>query len=168
MQRSQRIDLAATILVATLALAGCGGQAPSTPGASAAAATGATLTGHPLVGAWITEVTKQDLEAGGITDPAARNENSGRFTWTYGADGNWAQVQESLDGSPISNPVFRGTFTVDGNTLVMTTLFPTEYRDSGLHYTWSIAGDSLTLDLLDPPDPILPLVVESHPWTRAS
>jgi hypothetical protein len=171
MQRSRRVDVATTIVAAALALAACGGGAASTPGTSAATAnttTGATLAGNPLVGAWTTAVTKQDLEGGGITDPAARNENSGRFTWTFGPDGTWTAVQESLDGSPINNPIFRGTFTVDGSSLVMTTVFPAEYRDEGLHYTWSIAGDALTLDVLDPPDPILPLVVESHPWIRAS
>ncbi|MEO8274045.1 MAG: hypothetical protein ABI620_08255, partial [Chloroflexota bacterium] len=123
---------------------------------------------HPLIGSWITSVTKDDLATGGVTDPAARNENSGRFTWTFGADRTWTTVQESLDGSPINNPIFRGTWTVDAGTFVMTTEFPAEYKDSGLHYTWTIDGNALTLDLLEPPDPLLPLVVETHPWLRAS
>jgi hypothetical protein len=169
MHRPGQIDLAGTILVMTVALAACASQAASTPGASAASGTdAASSAGHPLVGAWTTSVTKEDLAEGGITDPAARNENSGRFTMTFSADGAWTSVQESLDGSPVNNPVSRGTYTVDGSTLVMTTAFPTEYKDNGLHYTWSIDGDALTLDVLDPPDPLLPLVVESHPWIRAS
>jgi hypothetical protein len=168
MQRPRQIDLAATILGAALALAACGGQAASTPGLSAATGTGASLAGRPLVGTWTTTVTKEDLAAGGITDPALQNENSGHFSWTFGADGTWTAVQQSLDGSPITNPVFRGTYTVDGDGLVMTTTFPTDYRDNGLHYTWAIAGNAIRFDILDAPDPLLPLVVEAHPWTRAS
>ena len=168
MYHPRRMHLVATILGAAFALAACGGQAVPTPGPSAAPGTGAALTGHPLVGTWTTSVTKADIAAGGITDPAAQNENSGQFSWTFGADGSWTAVQQSLDGSPITNPVFRGTYTVDGDKLVMATEFPTDYRDNGLHYTWSIAGDAATFDVLDPPDSLLPLVVESHPWTRAS
>jgi hypothetical protein len=127
----------------------------------------AVPAGHPLVGAWTTEVTKADLRAAGVTDPGALNENSGRFTWTFAPDGTWTSVQESLDGAPVHNPVFRGTWVVDGGTFVAKTTFPEQYRDEGLHYSWTAAGDEVRFDLLDPPDPILPVVVETHAWIRA-
>jgi hypothetical protein len=157
-----RRQLAGLVLAAGVA-------ACATPGASppADATPPAALAGHPLVGAWTVDVTRADLAAGGIADPNAQNENSGRFVWTFAADGTWTQVQQSLDGAPVNNPVFQGTFTVDGDQLVMTTQFPEEYRDDGLHYTWVVEGEEARFDLLDPPDPMLPLIVETHPWKRA-
>jgi hypothetical protein len=166
--------LAVAAAIAGAALAGCASPGASSPGASspgAPPATGATppvpLAGHPLLGTWTTDITRADLAAGGVPDSGVQNENSGRFLWTFAADGTWTQVQQSLDGAPVNNPVFRGTFTIDGDQLTATTEFPQAYRDSGLHYTWTIDGDEVRFDLLDPPDPVLPLIVESHPWTRA-
>jgi hypothetical protein len=129
-------------------------------------ATGAAVSSSPLVGVWQTTITKADLEAGGVADPGAQTENSGKFIWTFAPDGTWTQIQQGLDGAHLNNPVFGGTWTVDGGNLVAVTEFPTEYRDSGLHYTWAIEGSELRFDLLDPPDPMLPIVMEAHPWTR--
>jgi hypothetical protein len=154
--------------VATIAIAACGG-----PGASGGSATtpptgsGAIPADHPLIGTWTTDVTRADMAAAGISDPAGQNENSGRFTWTFAPDGTWTQVQESLDGAPVMNPIFRGTYTVDGASFVMVTTFPPEYADAGLHYRWALEGDAMRFDLLDPPDATLPIIVETHPWARA-
>jgi hypothetical protein len=162
--------LVLTELIVLVALvAGCG----SPGGSGATGSTGPARSGSaipadlPLLGTWTVEVTKGDLEAGGVADPGTRNENSGRFTWTFNPDGTWTEVQESLDGSPIINPVFRGEFRVSGSTLTATTTFPEQYRDDGLEYAWTVDGDDLRLDILNPPDPVLPLVVETHPWKRA-
>ena len=168
-----------TLLAITTVLGACGapvGSGSGAPPSAAGPAAGSPGPGSaeagipadfPLLGSWTVEVTKADLEAAGISDPRARNENSGRFTWTFNPDGTWTTVQESLDGSPVNSPVFRGTYSVDGSTLTSTTTFPDEFRDAGLHYTWALNGDEVRLDLLDPPDPILPLIVETHPWRRA-
>jgi hypothetical protein len=142
----------------------CGGGAPSSAGSSGGSP---AVAGTPLVGAWTTSITKADLSAAGITDPGLQNENSGRFTWTFAQGGTWTAAQESLDGSPINTPVFRGTYTVDHESLVATTTYPEQYRDSGLHYTFAIEGSSVRFDVLDPPDTILRVIVETHPWTRA-
>jgi hypothetical protein len=147
-----------------LVVMACGGGATRTAGSSGGSS---PLAGSPLVGAWTTSITKADLSAAGMTDPGLQNENAGRFTWKFAQDGTWTSAQESLDGSPINTPVFRGTYTVDGQSLVSTTTYPEQYRDSGLHYTFSIDGSSVRFDVLDPPDTILPVVVETHPWTRA-
>lgn len=153
--------------VLTAAIAGCGGGTSSgtssgTPGASAA-----ITAGHPLVGTWTVEVTRADLAAGGVSDPGLQNENAGRFTWTFAPDGSWTSIQQSLDGAPIANPVFRGTYEIEGETLVATTAFPEQFADQGLRYTWVASGDEVRFDLLDAPDPILPIIVESHPWKRS-
>jgi hypothetical protein len=149
-------------------LAACGSPGRAGSGSSTApTAASAVPADFPLLGSWTVDITKDDLEAGGISDPLVRNENSGRFTWTFSSDGTWTEVQESLDGSPVVNPIFRGTFRVNGATMTATTTFPDAYKDTGLHYTWTVAGDEARLDLLDPPDPILPLIVETHPWKRA-
>lgn len=159
---ARRLAFAATLAVMAGA---CSTGATVTPGSSSLPGTGGA---SPLVGAWVTTVTREDLTAAGITDPGALNENSGRFTTTYGADGTWTSVQESIDGAPINSPVFRGTYTIDGSSLVMKTEFPAQYQDAGLHYTWTLDGTALRLDLLDPPDALLPVIVEAHPWTRAT
>jgi hypothetical protein len=147
--------------VVALLFGACGGRI-------ATASPGPGVPGDlPLVGTWVTTITKADLTAAGVTDPGLQNENSGRFTWTFVADGTWTSVQQSLDSAPLNSPISRGTYTVSGGTFVAVTLFPEEYRDKGLHYTWSVDGAGLHLDVLDPPDPMLPVVVETHPWTRS-
>ena len=157
---------ALTVLGGLAACTATGGTpGPGTAGAPTAGASGAPASA--IVGSWTSTISKADLADAGIADPNVQNENSGRFTTTFGADGDWTTVQAATDGSPINNPVFRGTYTVEGSSLVMTTTFPAEYVDKGLHYTWSVDADGLHLDLLDPPDPILPVVVESHPWSPA-
>ena len=150
------------VMLGSLAL-GCASPGTSMPSGSAAG----SLAGHPLIGSWTAEVTRADVAEAGFTDAGTQNENAGRFTWTFAPDGTWTNVQESLDGAPVMNPVFRGTFSVEGTTLTATTTFPPEYADAGLHYAWSIDGDELRLDVLDPPDPIIPIIVETHPWQRA-
>ena len=161
------------LLLVTLALAsaaGCGTTGTSgtpPPAGTQPASSGGTIPAtFPLLGAWVTSITKADLVAGGVTDAGLQNENSGRFTWTFAPDGTWTQVQESLDGSPINAPVFQGTYTVDGQSIVATTTFPEQYRDSGLRYDWVLEGDAVRFDLITPPDPLLPIIVETHAWTR--
>ena len=149
--------------VAALIVGACGGPAPATPPTDP---TPRESGPHALVGSWTTTITKSDLEAAGLTEPGLLNENSGRFTWTFLPDGTWTSVQESLDGSPIVSPVYRGTYTASAATFVATTEFPEQYRDSGLPYTWLLDGDELRLFVLDPPDAVMPVIVETHPWTR--
>ena len=164
---------AAALAVVAVAAAGCGGSTgPTGPGgsaatgSSAASGSGAIPAGHPLIGAWTVDVTRADFAAGGITDPGAQNENSGRFTWTFAPDGTWTSIQQSLDGAPINSPIFRGTYSIEGDTLIAKTAFPEAYADEGLHYTFAITGDEVRFDLLDPPDATLPIIVETHPWRR--
>jgi hypothetical protein len=161
LERTRALLLVAAVLVPLGCGSGTSGPTGSPTGTSAAASS-------PLVGAWVTSITKADLAAAGVTDPGLQNENSGRFIWTFEPDGSWTSVQESLDGSPLNNPVFRGTYTVDGSSLVAITEFPAEFRDAGLHYTFTLEGSSVRFDILDPPDPMLPAIVETHAWTRAS
>ena len=170
MSDPRRVLVLAFVLVA--AAAGCGGGGAST---TTTTATGSPAVSYepapadfPLLGAWTTTITREDLEAGGITDPGLLNENSGRFTWAFEADGTWRTVQQSLDDAPVMNPAFEGYYTVADGVIEATTTFPEQYADDGLHYAFTLDGDAVTFDLLDPPDPILPLVIETHPWTRTS
>lgn len=167
---------AALFLGVALVAAACDSGKPAATGPAIAGptstnpASGRVLppSGFALLGSWVTTVTKADFAAAGVTDPALQNENSGRFTWTFGPDGTWTVVQESIDGSLINNPVFRGGYIVAGDTLVVTTEFPSDNRDAGLHYTWTKDGSAVRFDVIDAPDPMLPVIVESHPWTPAS
>lgn len=124
--------------------------------------------GFPLIGAWTTTITRDDLRAGGVTAEGLLGENSGIFTWAFEADGTWRQVQIGLDGSPLLNPVFSGYFFVDGDVLVAVTEFPEQFADDGLRFEFEVDGDAATFDLLNPPDPMLPVIIEAHPWTRGT
>lgn len=122
--------------------------------------------GLPVLGTWVTTISRADLESVGVVDPGTLNENTGRFTWSLDPDGTWRTVQESLDDAPVLNPVFSGTFVVEGDgVLLVTTTFPEAYRDAGLRYTWRVAPDgSVVFGVPNPPDPVLRAVVETHPW----
>jgi hypothetical protein len=63
-------------------------------------------------------------------------------------------------------PAFSGYYTVDDDVMVAVTEFPEQYRDDGLRYEFEVSGDMATFDVLNPPDPMLPVIVESHPWAR--
>jgi hypothetical protein len=122
-----------------------------------------------LVGTWQATVTREDLQAGGVSEAGLLNENSGRFTRSFGADGTWTAAQESLDGSPIHNPVFRGSYTVEGAEFRSHIDFPPEYQGNDERYGWAVHGSELRLTLVEPTDDVLArLVTESHPWTRTS
>jgi hypothetical protein len=156
--------LAAIAASALLVVTGC---APGSGGSSTGATSGPAPSGaEALVGSWQTTITKDDLRGGGITEAGLLNENSGIFTWTFRADGVWTNAQMSQDGSAIDAPVFRGTYWIEGDTLVAVTEFPSQYRDAGLHYHWHVTGQQLVVDLLDPPDPTAALIAELHPWVR--
>ena len=168
-------QFACAILAGAFLIIGCSAGPRSSPapsGASVAPSQSAigvpAPSGFPLIGSWTTSITKDDLRAAGITDPGLLNENSGRFVWTFAQDGTWTSVQQSLDGSPIRAPVFRGHYTVDGPILVAVTEFPPEYRDAGLRYRWALANGQVRFELLNPPDPIAPVIVSAHPWTAGS
>ena len=168
-------QFACAILAGAFLITGCSTAPPSSPAASGASvapsqsAIGVPApSGFPLIGSWTTSITKDDLRAAGITDPGLLNENSGRFVWTFAQDGTWTSVQQSLDGSPIRAPVYRGHYTVDGPILVAVTEFPPEYRDAGLRYRWALANGQVRFELLNPPDPIAPVIVSAHPWTAGS
>ena len=144
-------------------LAACAGPGASSPGAPASAA--ASLPALPAdfpTGSWVMTVTEQDLRDGGVSDPALLRENAGTYTRTYTADGTWTVAAETP--VPVRWPVFRGTYTVEAGQIVEVTTFPTDYAGDVVHYAWSRQGDALVLDVLDPPDPVLPILTEAHPW----
>lgn len=121
----------------------------------------------PLIGTWQMTVTKDDLRQAGFTDPGLLNENSGRFTRTFLADGTWTSAQESLDGSQVINPVWRGSYTIDGDEMQAQIDFPMAYQGDRERYRWTVANGELRLTMLEPTDdPIARLLTEAHPWTR--
>jgi hypothetical protein len=138
-------------------------------GAATSGSASAAMTTSPLVGAWVTEITREDLRGAGIEAEGVLDENSGRFTWTFKPDGTWTQVQESLDGSSVAAPVFEGLYEVDGQELIQRTTFPEQFAGDRLVFTWGIDDDGrLALHLTNPPDEILPVVMELHPWSPAT
>jgi hypothetical protein len=153
-------------LVLMLVLAACA-TAPASAPASSPQAPGASLpVGFPI-GTWTTTITEADLQAGGLTEPAALRENAGLFTMTLAADGTWTIAQQTE--VPIRWPVFRGTWTPTGpNSFDQRTEFPPDYAGDVVGFTWQVDGDELLLRVPDPPDPVLGVLTEAHPWVRAN
>jgi hypothetical protein len=154
--------LAVATLIAALVVAACGAS-----GGGPSGSRGAQVE-SPLVGTWQMTVSRDDLQGAGISDPGLLNENAGRFTRTFRADGTWTSAQESLDGSPIHNPAWRGTYTIEGDEMRVQIEFPTEYQGME-RYRWTIQESELRLTMLEPTDdPIARLGAEAHPWTRTA
>ena len=153
------------VAVAVAALAGCAGAAGGTaspPPASTVAQGSALPTGFPL-GSWTITITEEDLRAGGITDAAGLIENTGTFTKTYAPDGTWTVVQET--SAPVRFPIFRGTYRASGpNEIEETTTFPTDFAGDVVRFTWQPDGTGVRFGVVNPPDPILPILTESHAW----
>lgn len=153
-------------MVAAVAV-GCSGTSAG-PGVSAAASLSAApipvAIPEAIVGTWTTTITAADLKAAGLPE-AALAENAGVFTMTLGQDGTWTSSQEA--NVPLRWPIFRGSYIATGpNSFRQTTEFPADYAGDVVDFTWAVEGGALVLKLPAPPDPVLPVVVETHPWQR--
>jgi len=159
----------AIALIAALSV-GCSVATSSSPGAGASSAASPAAGGSfeipaALVGKWTTTITEADLRAGGITGQGELQENSGVFTTTFGADGTWSTSQVA----PVTLrwPVFKGTLVALGpDSFRQVTTFPADYAGDSVDFTWSIKDGALVLHVVNPPDPLLPIVAETHPWQR--
>lgn len=147
------------ILGVAITIMGCSSSGSISPAPSA----GPSLpTGFPI-GSWTTTITAADLEAGGLSEPAAWPENSGVFTLEMAPDGTWTTTQES--DAELKWPVFRGTWQATGDsTFRQTTTFPADFAGEVVDFVWRVENGNLVLELPEPPDPVLPIVMESHPW----
>ena len=171
--RFGRVILAAAMTVAIGA--GCSSSPGATsPGSSggatspaASASSGAAIPEGFPIGSWTTTLTEADLRAGGITGEDELVENSGVFTMTLGADGTWTTAQES--DAPLRWPVFRGTWTVTGpNSYSQRTDFPADFAGDLVDFTWKIEDGALAIEVVNPPDDVLPVIMETHAWSPAS
>jgi hypothetical protein len=172
--RTHRIALTIAALVAAGGLTACSNAAtPSTAPSSAAGASVTLPAGFP-VGTWSTTITEEDLEqvddavlsSIGMSRANLIKENTGTFTTTFGADGTWSTVQDT--DQPVKWPVFRGTFTpVGDDAFDQSTSFPPDFAGDVVRFTWRLADGQLHLTVPDPPDPVLAILTESHPWVPA-
>ena len=171
------IDLAILVVIATMALAGCSAGTPATAATASAAASpnGSALalpSGFPI-GTWTTtisgsrtwpEVSDESLAEIGMSRDNLVKENTGVFTTTISADGTWSTVQDT--DTEIKWPVFRGTFTpVGDDAFDQATTFPPDFAGDVVRFTWRIDAGQLHLAVPDPPDPVLGVVTEAHPWS---
>lgn len=164
---NQRRLIIATVLAAITV--GCSGGAGTsvTPAPSAAAPSAAAAVPEAIVGAWTTTITEADLRSGGLTSAGDLGENIGVFTMTFGADGTWSTSQET--SATIKWPVFKGTLVATGaNSFRETTTFPADFAGDVVEFTWSIDGKDLVVKVPTPPDPVLPIIMETHPWQPKS
>jgi hypothetical protein len=168
--------LAALVLTASIlqACSAAGTPATAAPAASPGASSVALPAGFP-VGSWTTTITDEDLEQVddrfladiGMTRQNLINENTGTFTTTFGADGTWSTVQDTE--TQVKWPVFRGTFKPIGeDAMEQVTTFPPDFAGDVVRFTWRLENGELHLGVTDPPDPILPVVMEAHPWKPAA
>jgi hypothetical protein len=162
-------SLACVMAVTSMVAFGC---STASVAVSPTAATGAGAlpspdvpTGFPL-GSWTTTITEGDLRAGGVTGTGELSENAGTFTMTLDAGGTWTATQDT--DVPIRWPVFRGTYTVTGpTTFQQRTDFPPDFAGDLVDFEWRVDDGTLLLEVPNPPDPLLPIVVETHPWQPA-
>ena len=158
------------LLIVVGSLVGCGvGAATSAPVGSSAASAPivAPPPGFP-VGTYTKDISAEDFAAAGVTDPAVGN-NTGRFTLTLGPDGRWTGLLDS-GGATQVNPVFRGTYRVDGSDLALTTDFPPEYAGAVAHYAWRVDDAGFWTTITSSPDPLeieLAKAIDAEPWVRA-
>jgi hypothetical protein len=116
-------------------------------------------------GSFTKDLTAEDFAAANVTDPAVGN-NIGRLTLTLGADGRFTTILDS-GGATQVNPVFRGTYRVDGSDLAFTTEFPAEYAGAVAHYAWRVDEAGLWTTITSSPDPlevILAKAIDAEPW----
>jgi hypothetical protein len=178
MLRTHRIALAIVAMSATVALTACSSASPSAaPAAPTAAAPSTSAVALPAgfpVGSWTTTITAEDLEQVddaflsniGMTRDNLVAENSGTFTTTFASDGTWSTVQDT--DRPLKWPVFRGSFKPIGeDAMEQVTTFPPDFAGDVVRFTWRLEDGELHLGVTDPPDPILPVVMEAHPWKPA-
>lgn len=167
MNRRLEARILALVVVAVTANACAGAtRSPSPPPSPTDAAPGSSLADHPLLGSWKSSISEQDLRAGGITDAGLIAENVGVSTKTYSADGTW--VLAYVSPQPVRWPVFRGTWRVSGTgEIEETTTFPEDYAGEVIRYSWERDGAGIRFDVINPPDPVLPILTETHAWQPA-
>ena len=163
--------LAAVLALGAAACTGSSSVPPASPSLAASPDAGAGAAsplpdGFPL-GTWVTTITEADLRAAGVTAPGELAENAGTFTMTLGADGTWT-VSQAAD-VPIRWPVFRGRYTPTGaDGFQQITEFPADFAGDVVDFGWRMEDSELRLEVQTPPDPILPIIMETHPWAPAS
>ncbi len=165
--RTGRMILAAS-MTAAIAI-GCSnapGASPAVPSDVASTSSSAAIPEGFPIGSWTTTLTEADLRAGGITHEGELVENAGVFTMTLAADGTWTVAQET--DAPIRWPVFRGTWTSTGpDSFNQRTEFPADFAGDMVDFTWRIEDGGLVLKVVNPPDHVLPVIMETHSWTPA-
>jgi hypothetical protein len=158
------------LLLALLAGCSTAGAPTRSPSASAAAIASQnaarSLPADFPAGSWTTTITEADLRAAGMTATGELAENTGSFTMTLDPNGTWTTTQRT--DTPIRWPVFRGTWEATGpSTFRQRTDFPTDFAGDVVDFTWQLVDGELVLKVPSPPDAILPLIVETHPWQKA-
>jgi len=157
------------VAVSVLAIA-CAVPGPAT--GPAESPTGIARSSAPpdfAFGAWTMTLTDDDWMAAGITGREDIEQNTGEFVLDFDPDGTWRSVQTSLTGIALREPIFRGTYTVDGDELRLETDFPEHYKAEGVYIDlirWRLEGDELHLDLIDFGDQYTAVVYGTEVWVR--
>jgi len=98
-------------------------------------------------GLYTVTITREELLAGGVTDPAVVTEYAGLYYWTF-SDGRWTYDQTS--DKPLANPGGVGDYTLEGTQYThywgdkpdeITTATVTILDDRSLRFTDIVDGD---------------------------
>ena len=160
-ERTSRIGaIGAVVAVLAVSMACSAQPAASLPGVPGSGA--GFPDGFPF-GTWSVTLDEDDLRAGGITGPGELAENAGVFTMTLAGDGTWTTAQ--VTDVPIRWPVFRGKLSATGpDTFNQVTEFPPDFAGDSVDFRWRLEDGDLVLEVLNPPDNILPVLMETRPW----
>lgn len=137
----------ALILVLTVGVAGCLGTTATPPPA------GVRPDGFPT-GVFAKSFVDTDL------GPV-------RLSWTFGPDGDWAEVPEATAGQTLQTGPARGRYAVDGDLLTIEVDAPSFW---GWHrHQWLLDGDRLVTSYVDselPEDADFFAMLDRQPWIR--
>ena len=165
MRRPRFVLGAMAVAIAATAL-GCGVPGSGSASPSPDPSGGSSLISPELAGSWTVTITPDDLAAAGLSDGGLVGENTGTFTMMLNTDGTWSTTQAT--DVPVRWPVFRGTLSTTGpDSFRQTTTFPADYAGDVVDFTWVLEDGALALKVTNPPDEILPILIETHRWQRA-
>ena len=121
------------------------------------------LGDFPL-GTYTTTLTRDDVKNAGFPSEHDMDENAGFFTLDVNDDGTWRFVQTS--NVPLENPVFQGTFAVDGDQIAFRVIEPLEFNTEVDTVTWKLIGKTMLFTWVGPDQGLSTLIWTKHPWTK--
>ena len=151
-RESLRLTAASVLSLAVLTACSASDDKPKTPAA--------TEPSSELVGSWTSTVKKEDLLR---VEPEFKQEflcdNSGRYDWTFNADGTFEIDQTELPDCPKPEVThIEDQWSADGNQVT--------FANEQEVYEWSVDGDELTFTHVSGECVPCKAINTANPWKR--